>query len=172
MAKTLDEKISDTQNQIQSLTGERANLAARLPSEKDQYDIEAAAGNWDAAHAHSDFIQKEALPRIGAIDSLLPSLKDMLQLLQDQKAIQLTAQTAVVNAANSNSANALNAQQQFDLQLAQLQNQQGQAQTTKAMEKDKADADAAKNKNYFIIGGIVFVVIIILGVSMYFKSKN
>lgn len=169
--KTLDEKIQIVNDRISYLTNQIALNNAQIVKEKQSYSDWAAAGNYDEAHRHSDYVVQLQASN-DAMSAEIVTLRSVLADLLAQKKVVIDAQAALVN--QTNTTQTLTAEQQSAIQLAKINAEKAAAEAQATAEADKektAEAEKAKTKRYYIIGGIVAFVVIVVVAVVLIKKK-
>lgn len=162
MAQTLDEKLTLAAAEIDALTRRNLKLGTDIPiswAAKVQ-----AVNNGDATGAELNYnayisMTQELAANVDRL-KLLTKPDGILAVLQQQKQIQIAAQNAIVT-------NTLSAQQQSDIQLAQIK-----AAADAAIAEAKNPTPVKDNTTTYIIIAVVVVVVIAISVFAYFKMKK
>ena len=97
---TLDERINTVTARIAQITARLSILPSIIDAETRSYNDWANAGKWTEAKRHSDAVNA-LVSEQQSLTNERTNLNETLVLLQEQKAIQLSAQTALVNQANA-----------------------------------------------------------------------
>jgi hypothetical protein len=182
MEKTLDQKIAEAIQRAAYLKGRIAEL--EKDAQMTAYAYQVALSKGDSAGADTN---REANNRINyELKALKTELEQLerpetgtLALLNIQKQNQLAAQQALIAqataAAKETEANAaapkLTPEQQYQLQLAQITSAGSQKSMLATTEAEK-EAEAAKTRKMYIIGGIVLTVIVVLGIVIYKVTRK
>lgn len=173
-------QIQDLTNQKATLIQANNNLNDTIAKETASYNQWEAAGNDTEAHRHSDAV-KTLQAQVNGNNAKLNVINQTLPILQAQYQAQVDAQNAAnaqaqaqaaVTAAQAN----LTPDQQYQLQLAQIQAQQQAAATAaaaaqKSLTEEQAAAAAAATKKNWLIGGVIAIAVIIAGFIVYKISK-
>jgi hypothetical protein len=185
MELTTDQKIADVSAQITTSQKNIVSLKAALVSSQNslaswtQYWPTNNVAGFAERKSKIEFYTAEIARcnnEIAAEGQHVQLLNATLATLMDQKAVEQNAQQAQTNLINASTK--LTPEQLYDLQLEAIKGQNEaatEAAKTKAMtaEQSKTDAEkAAKTKRYLIIGGAVFLVLTIVGIVIYIKTRN
>ncbi len=177
MALDLDVQIKETVDEIkrqETVKATEISSMAAIWESRESWRVAAERkGNKKSAHdwgvvAQRDSEYAAARARRDAAIASIDILNTQLKQLQDQKAVQIAAGNEVIFVSHQQNANALSADQNFQLQLAQNQ-AATQVATNKSLAAEKTASD---NKKYYIIGGIVVVILVIVGIIIYKRNKS